>query len=496
MKKSILLLSLIVCILTHGISQNNEESSEIQKYEIFSSKGLKGLKYNGEIVLKAKYSDITKPEKFDELFILKYDDFIKLYFINTKEVLDLELLAFEEKGQPRVGYYYVVVGTRDKYHWGIVDKYGNFILQPVYDEIRTPYETIIFAKDTQKNWKLFDYNGNLIYQTGSSWIMKNNYIIEYRNLKRISSDVVEFNIKIIDSLGAIKFAGPDNYVFTDYSFRNNVDYLIYDSVPNHKMGVLSFPDGESVIYPFYSSLLWFTDELLIGTNNGVMGLINLNDDEVLPFEYDFITPRVKGYGVVKKAKEDIFYIVDSLGQITASLQDYDDIGGNFIKDGVCFVQKDNKWGLVNSDGEKIIPCFYDDYVDFLDDSKENTLNICFLGIREGWNILYTPINKKGEYMQKDTWYSFDRGRDGKVTTPTIFGKDYIIITQGNMYNMIDLTTGEFFSTEWFGPERYTYYNDDKVFMFWTMDNNTTILLNSPEKGWIKMNEKGETSPLN
>lgn len=109
-----------------------------------------------------------------------------------------------------------------------------------------------------------------------------------------------------------------------YTVAYNQHYMNYinrdgDPVPTPGYGVLN-AEGEWVIEPIYKNARRDYDQPLndgyisLQNQDGLWGIMNVEGEIVIPFEYYNATPMINGYTLLGKAENDVGVITDSNGQ--------------------------------------------------------------------------------------------------------------------------------------------------------------------------------------
>lgn len=93
--------------------------------------------------------------------------------------------------------------------------------------------------------------------------------------------------------------------------------------------------------------------------DGRCGVLDVQGEWIVPFEYDFIGKFYEGVALVKDG-ENFSYIDDS-GRLVIS-GDFQD--ARDFSESMAAVQSDNKWGYINLSGEMIIPYRYEECYPF------------------------------------------------------------------------------------------------------------------------------------
>lgn len=115
----------------------------------------------------------------------------------------------------------------------------------------------------------------------------------------------------------------------------------------------------------FGQSLYVVEDSITGLN----GLINIDKEVVLPYEYEELEPLDCGYfASIKKSK---LGLVDSLGRVRIP-NNY--VFGFFAEDNeVAFMEKDGKMGLVDFDNKILIPFIYDNQI--YQESKKDVLRV-------------------------------------------------------------------------------------------------------------------------
>ncbi len=92
-----------------------------------------------------------------------------------------------------------------------------------------------------------------------------------------------------------------------------------------------------------------TDLIEIKDNNGKHGLIDLNKNIIIPFEYSEISSFYDGIAIVDKDNES--YIINKKGEIIANIS-FESIGR--FSEGYAAVKLNNKWGFIDRLGKMVI----------------------------------------------------------------------------------------------------------------------------------------------
>jgi hypothetical protein len=150
---------------------------------------------------------------------------------------------------------------------------------------------------------------------------------------------------------------------------------------NGKWGFIN-KKGEQIIPFEYEYVSEFSEGLVLVMKNGLCGFVDSTGKTIIPFEYENGGGFYNGLAAVKKNGK--YGFIDNKNHIVIDFQFQKT---NDFRDGLCIVMNNNKYGLINNTGKLIIPFLYDD-ISIYDDS----LYKIEINHNKGF------INKKGELL--------------------------------------------------------------------------------------------------
>lgn len=371
-----------------------------------------------------------------------------------------------------VGEKYIIVEKNEKY--GITDERGNFIKKLGHDYIR---------KLSSRNYYLKDNNNQKIYDTESkkelsideiSYIGNDLYKISKNNKCGIIDKDLNVKVEIINdeiySNGKqiLVINGNEKYLL-DKDLNKKILKKNYESVQlgignflyfktNGKYGVI---DSSEVlrVFPKYEEILNLNDKnIVIGSIKGDGYFINLDKNiekkmdyenysmesmnrimvskdnkigyinevgkEVIPLEYDggFSFKEKKDFIQLKKG--DSWYLLDSETSKLKKLP-FEDVGE--YEDGYMVVEKNEKYGYINKNGEIKIPVKYLVAEEFKEGlaivGNENGFGVIDKKGREVMKLIYDRIFIKGSYIYviKGEKYGLF-SKEGKEIIPSLYKK--------------------------------------------------------------------------
>ncbi len=267
----------------------DEAYGEIMKIERGGKYGL--ITLHGEPICDVKY-DCLWIESLDYIQVEIND---KYGYINSQgaEVIPIKfdnIHRFDDNGFAEVKY----AGK-----WGIIDKSGNFVVEPTYEYINS----INYAQNIEEStmiakcgkWGLVNFRGDVIIP------------FEY------------------DYLGG---------------FHNGIAFI---EVGN-KCGAIN--DKNEVVIPAkYDSLNCYDNGMYEASILGKYGFINQNDEIVIPFEYDDVDPFSEGLAGVRIG--DKWGYINEKNEMVIECQfDY----AGLFRDGVANVGKDYDYFYIDKNG--------------------------------------------------------------------------------------------------------------------------------------------------
>jgi len=140
-------------------------------------------------------------------------------------------------------------------------------------------------------------------------------------------------------------------------------YLIIATLPNGKYGLIGL--NEEVYIPFeYSNLYRLNEKHLKAQNsNGLWGIIDIRNNICIPFEYEDLGYDMN-FNLIRAKKDNQWGILNETGEIVLPFK-YDHIS-DFDLAGRAFITKNGHQGVINTSFEKLIPNNYKRLYPFID----------------------------------------------------------------------------------------------------------------------------------
>lgn len=166
---------------------------------------------------------------------------------------------------------------------GLIDKNGNIIVKAKYDEIQnssTDDEIIVSTKNGEiTEYKIIDKKENVSFEFTSKDYDEIGYFNEgMLAVKKSGSDEVYFINKKGEKSN--KIGTQKGYKLLEYVYVNGLTPFF----EGESYGIKN-KDGEIVIRAKYEELQIFDKSIIRAKKNGKWGIINENDETVLPFDY-------------------------------------------------------------------------------------------------------------------------------------------------------------------------------------------------------------------
>ena len=349
-----------------------------------------------------------------------------IWYFNDKAKYDFEVEQVTEIN-------YLVLQEDDKY--GVIDKYGNIVVEPVYDIIQIPNPSkaifvCMYDYDTDER----EYQIDVLNEAGEKLYS------EYDSVQAIATETTYDGIPFEKSV--LQYKKDGKYGLINMEGEELTD-AIYDSISaiaykegmllvekDDKYGVVNM-NGVTVISVEYESITsdnYYSSETFYKTTGFIVckktddgyryGYINYQGHEILDTNYTQISR------ITEIEAEDVYLIAYKDGQ-AGVLQnkkvilnyEYEDISYNSYND-MFIIQRNGKQGVIDMSGNVKIAAEYD--------------NISFGGI-------YVNAEIDGETVILDLDGNQVENQDIVTKMLTMDGEHYIIADVNEMYDITDLS---------------------------------------------------------
>lgn len=286
-------------------------------------------------------------------------------------------------------YWLLINSDSDlNYKVGLYDKYNKKeVIPAIYDNLSYINDDTIIAR-TQEGEGIININQKNVIP------FKYN-LIEYINdsfIIALNSDG-KFGVVNIKNEEVLAFEYDEIHKVSESS-----DYCRLGK--NNKFGLISIANGAIVIPVDYDSIYYvdkeyIENELVVAQKDDKMGIIDVNNKEVVPFIYERIDLTGRCFEVYKYG---LAGLLDNKGKeiLPAELIDIMEVADGFITARVYVENYDHKYAVYNFNGEEIVPPIYD-YIDY--DASEKYMIVNNNGIA---NLVDKAT---GEAVLTDSFYS-------------------------------------------------------------------------------------------
>lgn len=249
---------------------------------------------------------------------------------------------------------------------GLIDQNGTIRIEPKYDSIR-PYEFAPLSVSLNKQYGYVSKDGEVIVAP------------TYKNANIFH-----------DGLAPVEINGTWEYINTKGEQVTHEKFINANGLSNgvglvskkNFLGLTRFgyidSNGKYIAEPIYSMAFNFTEGLagvcrstIIGDK--LCGFINTNGEEITSFAYTYVSPFQSGiakvgersmsgsnmvtFGYINKNGEKFFQSEKAIN-IKSSLAFTDIFIGAFDQNGYAKLQQKGQWGIINRQGEIVIPPQY------------------------------------------------------------------------------------------------------------------------------------------
>ena len=251
----------------------------------------------GKIVVPLKYEDIDYIENSHILYIENANEECGAIDYSGRTVIPMK---YDDLGEEVINGCLTVENTNGDFTSGVINLQGKEILPCKYYDTRTEPNCILAKDGKSRKWGVFNYNG-----------------------KQITPFCIELGGKI----------------------HENENIIIGDN--NGKWGAYSI-SGKLIINPQYTHLGKFNNGYAIALKGDTCGLIDTNNNAVMPFDFDAIQYIGNGMYFAKKHKAKGAIYNDNGEQLTEAIYDK----AFTFSNGYAKVQAGNKYSIIDTKGKQ------------------------------------------------------------------------------------------------------------------------------------------------
>lgn len=305
--------------------------------------------------------------------------------------------------------------------YGIIDKSGRYILQPIYSGCKLLGNGLISYKAYK--WKLKDKEGK---EVGD---------LEF-------DDIMKFS----EGLAAVKINNKWGFINTDgelviepiYDFAANFENSLCAVQLNDRWGLIDIY-GNEIVEPSFQDRLWVADDyILVEGNNGKWGYLNNRGEQVIDYKFekahsfgeglalvyeegkwgyidkqgnfaikpDFDEANEFANGLARVKKDNKFYYINKEGTIVKETDMYYTEMYDFNEQMAAIV-KDGKYGFINENMEIVVEPEYDDYKNF-----SEGFGIVGKKIEGSYDTIYGYVDKAGKWLVEPSFTDAEPFKDG------------------------------------------------------------------------------------
>lgn len=437
----------VLPLMCEESTSNIPFEKSVLKYKENGKYGI--IDFSGKKITKPIYDNIESLEYREGSLLVEQNGKFGVININGKQIVKVEYDKIESDAYYTTENDYMEAGfivqtkTDDGYRYGYINKEGKEILNTEYNEINR----IVDIKDSENVYLLASKNGKYGILKNNKEIVQNiyeeieynktnNLLIVQKNSKQgvLTLDGKEIlhtdfdyilctgnkitakkgeNVEIYNAKGEKQSIKYDNSIET-----SNSNYTITIDAED-KFGIVN-KEGQTLIKNKYEYIEYAFETYFIVTENGKVGVIDINKGEVIEFKYDIIQ-KVKDKDVLQaiisstntiemynnrmekqvSIKNATLYTYDNYIKLISDrdmkyLDNYGNVTSNkeILKNNKLFAySKDDKWGFVDSNENVVIEAKYDIVTEFNEYG--------FAGIKKGnkWGV----VNEEGEIIVEPSY---------------------------------------------------------------------------------------------
>lgn len=433
----------VEAISINNISSNIPYEKTVLKYK---QNGLYGLiDFEGKKITENIYNSITNIDYKEGNLKVEQNGQYGVINIKGTNIIKPEyesIIAdgyYDETTKYQNAGFVLRIKTDDGYKFGYANKKGKIILEPLYNEINRITE--ITGNDT---FLVTSNNGRYGVMKNGKEVLKNEYTeIEFdsnNNLLIVQKDKVQGvvdlkgnNIIPIDYDNIIiggnyinAQKGENTVIFDNKGNNITTENLSYNQV-NDKYAIVIDKDnnynivdnlGNKKLKESYTYIEYFNNDDFIATKDGKTGIISGEGKNIIDFKYDAIQ-KIDGTNALQAvdSTQNRTDIIDEQMQVHEGIQNayiskkdnyikvysekdiqYYDISGKKIsykdiapENQIYADKKNEKWGLVDSNGNIIVDYQYDMVT-------EQNGNVAGIKKDGKWQV----IDTKGQIVSKDS----------------------------------------------------------------------------------------------
>lgn len=327
------------------------------------------INLKGKTALDTEYDSIEAMPGIEDTLLIEKDGLYGIADNDGSIIVDVQYTEITNLGETNKDGFIV---CDESGLYGIVDSSKNVILENKYQEIQKVYGNDLYVVTEDGSQKVVNSNGEDILTQG------------------------------FDQITAILSAEDEGVIY----------------VSNGQYGIMNL-SGEILIQAQYDNLIEVKENIFIATSGSTKGVIDINNTELIPFDYESITYNETAKIYIAEDENYQNYIINDNYEVqqTGILIEINTDEGYFelrqddeykyydfnfeektkvevLSDNTLFLdKKDNLYGYVDKDGNVVVEYMYDDA------TEQNEYGFAAVKKDGKWGA----INSKGEVVQEPTY---------------------------------------------------------------------------------------------
>ncbi len=322
------------------------ESLYIDDYFTFQRNDKWGLiKASGDILIEPKYDKISCYLSSKKYISAKLGDKYGLIDEFDNIILPFEYdndyfsMANDEK---------IIAEKNGKY--GVINLKGGILIPFEYSYIYNYYNEYLLAEKCEK-YGLIDWNNNVVLP------------FEFAHLSLVSDKIFLGNKEYMDCINYLYDFNGNKVCDTSFDWITRLqneeiktDYYIASHRHENNYG-LADKFGNPIIDFKYKEFNWCFSKkrnqlyFVVQNQLGAWGIIDINDNTVIPFIYDEISSFDNIDNGISASLDGKYGLIDLDNNVLSDFK-FEEIKG-FNNNGISVAKFNNKWGLINTKGESI-----------------------------------------------------------------------------------------------------------------------------------------------
>jgi hypothetical protein len=360
-------------------------------------------------------------------------------------------VVYSELADPGLGIT-IIKNASEK--WGVLVPAGRWTLSGYKYLVKAQYESIGFDKNTQLIEAVFYEDNKWNKETNVYSFFDTAGKKVWESEKGMSASIDKFGNILVEAYGKFGLLGKDfrMAVKPEYKSLSSINENCLRIGSEDGMYGIIDRENQMLLEPVYHEIMKMTAEgkVIVRKSGENCQLFDLETRELMPLPYQKVRyASSNSYGAPVKESEHLLKAIADLRQIDEAFRyDYEEM-----------VEYQGKWGIVEANGEPVIPLEYD-YIDFLE-------NPSYLKVCKG-ELNFTELEDEEGYLRTTL-------EPGKAKWGIVDLANRIVVPVE--YDWID----EVGNTLWAVHKGGTvFYNDDYQEDYWAI-RGSKLGVHNPDK---------------